>query len=86
MIDILLLFTVGWVQSGDPEKGPRDSRDERQDENSGGAASGLPEAHSRSQRVSMCQRGTLQHVASGCEFRTIIVNIPLPCHWNISLS
>lgn len=67
-IDVLLLVTAGWVQSWDSEKGPRDSRDECQDENSGGTASGLPEAYSCAQRVFMCQGGTLQHVASGCEY------------------
>lgn len=60
-----LMCAAGRVPSGDPTPRPGDPRDGRQNEDAGGAASGLPASHRRPQGVPLCEGGALQHAADG---------------------
>lgn len=53
------LFAAGRAPDGGTATGPRTAGDVGQDENAGGATSRLPEAHRRTQGVSLRQGGTL---------------------------
>lgn len=50
---------VGRIPGGDTATRPGDTCHERQDEDTRGAAPGLPEAHCRTQGVALRQGGTL---------------------------
>lgn len=52
---------AGRVPRGNPASRPGDPRHGSQDEDIGGAASGLPEAHRRAQGVALRQGGALQY-------------------------
>ena len=63
--------TVRWVPDGDPEERPGDLGNECQDEDTGGAAPGLPETHRGAEGVPLCKGGALQHAAGWCEYRMV---------------
>ena len=54
----------------DRQAGPRTAGHGRQDEDTGGAAPGLPATHCRPQGKSLRKRRTLQHAANWCESST----------------
>lgn len=58
-----MVWAAGRVPRRNPASGPGDPGHGGQDEDSRGAASGLPETHRRTQGVPLRQGGTLQHVA-----------------------
>lgn len=47
-------YAAGRIPVGDTETGPGDPGDGREDEGSGGTASGLPASHCGSQGIAMC--------------------------------
>lgn len=58
------MCAAGRVPGRDPEEGPGDIGDEREDEDAGGTTSRLPETHRRAEGITLREGRTLQHDAS----------------------